>query len=113
MCSHAQHIADRELPRQCGFEPQVLGFHDMLGSGYSGFYLAGDEMNLTMIDVIRIGASRREIPKSCEHCGEDAPLISRDYKDHCYFVSCDTPDCPGYAEGNTMNETWDNWNCRT
>ena len=65
---------------------------------------------LTMLDVIKLGASGRPIPAPCPICGRDAPLISRDIRRGEYFLQCETYDCPTHVRGETPSECWAAWN---
>lgn len=67
--------------------------------------------NLTMIDVIRLGASKRPIPRDCPLCDREAPLVSRDqYRG--FVIACETFDCPQSAEGATADEAWAAWEAK-
>lgn len=67
---------------------------------------------LSMIDVIRMGASKRRIPAPCPSCGTDAPLASRDIRWDKFFIRCENESCliPHFAIGDTLEEAWANWN---
>lgn len=66
--------------------------------------------HLTMADVIRMGASRREMPKPCPYCGEDPPLASRVAGR--FIIACETDGCDTEKSGATLEEAWSKWNRR-
>ncbi|HXA85770.1 MAG TPA: Lar family restriction alleviation protein [Candidatus Dormibacteraeota bacterium] len=65
-----------------------------------------------MADVIRIGASKREIPEVCPFCGADPGLAQMIFGT--FIVGCDEEDCPSNPQtsGKTLNEAWAKWNTR-
>lgn len=67
---------------------------------------------ITMADVINIGASRRQMPKTCPFCNQDPPLAHLLYGT--YVVACENDDCHATAQatGKTVEEAWANWNRR-
>lgn len=67
---------------------------------------------LSMLDVIRIGASKRVIPKPCPFCGTDAPLATK--VGPRFVIACLSEDCDAIAQasGSTMDQAWARWNRR-
>jgi hypothetical protein len=63
---------------------------------------------LSMIDVIRIGASRRPAPTPCPICRVDPPLSSHSRFGY-FSIACPTDGCPTCVEGDTLEGVWENW----
>ena len=68
---------------------------------------------LTMADVIRIGASKREMPKPCPFCGADPPLAHKPMNGR-FIVGCENDECDvnPQCSSDSLSEAWIIWNTR-
>ena len=67
---------------------------------------------ITMLDAIKMGAIKREIPKTCPFCGEDPPLASQSRG--WLTVCCENEDCHAQpaVTAQSLTEVWKRWNTR-
>lgn len=69
--------------------------------------------HITMLDAIRMGASKRAAPLGCPFCGEDPPL-ARMVRNR-FVVGCESDDCHACPEvsADTLEGAWLLWNKRS